>query len=117
MEPVSKMDQIIGNYIANHERNEFQDVLSEDERLEVAFYLSELPNGLLGWYPFEKSGKVLQIGSWFGAFTEMLCSRCRDVTIVEADPYRAYMTGIRLKEVNNLTIIQKRYSIVTRKVR
>lgn len=107
MEPVSKMDQIIGNYIANHERNEFQDVLSEDERLEVAFYLSELPNGLLGWYPFEKSGKVLQIGSWFGAFTEMLCSRCRDVTIVEADPYRAYMTGIRLKEVNNLTIIQK----------
>ena len=66
MKPVCEMDQVIGEYIENHEKNEFSDVLSKDERLEAAFYLSELPNGLFGWYPFEKSGKVLQIGSWFG---------------------------------------------------
>lgn len=107
MKPVCEMDKVIGEYIENHEKNEFSDVLSEDERLEAAFYLSELPNGLLGWYPFDGSGKVLQIGSWFGAFTEMLCSRCQAVTVVEADPYRAYMTGKRLKELKDLEIVQR----------
>ena len=107
MKPVCEMDQVIGRYIQNHEKNEFSDVLAEDERLEAALYLSELANGLLGWYPFDKSGKVLQIGSWFGAFTEMLCSRCQAVTIVEADPYRAHMTGMRLKESTGLEIVQR----------
>lgn len=107
MIPMSRMDRVIGEYILCHEKNEFHDVLSEDERLEVAYYLSELPNGLLGWYPFDRAGRVLQIGSWFGAFTEMLCSRCKDVTVVEADPYRAHMTGIRLKACANLKVIKK----------
>ena len=107
MKPVCEMDQVIGEYIENHEKNEFSDILSKDERLEAAFYLSELPNGLFGWYPFEKSGKVLQIGSWFGAFTEMLCSRCQTVTVVEPDPYRAHMTGKRLREFVDLKIVQR----------
>ncbi len=99
-----KIDKMIGEYIECYGRDKFSDVISQDERLEVAYYLSELPNGLLGWYPFQKDGNVLQIGSWFGAFTEMLCSRCRTVTIVEADSYRAARTGTRLRGIPNLEI-------------
>ena len=94
-----KIDKMIGEYIECYGRDKFSDVISQDERLEVAYYLSELPNGLLGWYPFQKDGNVLQIGSWFGAFTEMLCSRCRTVTVVEADSYRAARTGTRLRGI------------------
>ncbi len=104
MEADYKIDQIIGEYIECYGRDKYSDVISQDERLEVAYYLSELPNGLLGWYPFQKDGNVLQIGSWFGAFTEMLCSRCRTVTVVEADSYRAARTGTRLRGIPNLEI-------------
>ena len=62
------MDQMIGDYIEGHSVNDFSDSFMENERLEVASYLSELPNGLLGWYPFETGGRILQIGSWFGAY-------------------------------------------------
>lgn len=99
-----KVEQMIGEYIECYGRDKFNGVISQDERLEAAYYLSELPNGLLGWYPFHKSGVVLQVGSWFGAFTEMLCSRCGTVTVVEADSYRASRTGIRLKGIPNLKI-------------
>ncbi len=104
MKPCSKMDQMIGDYIEGHSVNDFSDSFMENERLEVASYLSELPNGLLGWYPFETGGRILQIGSWFGAYSEMLAARCMELTILEPDPYRAHMTGKRLKAIKNLRI-------------
>lgn len=110
MKPASKLDQVIGGYISDYRRDDFSDILSKDERLEVASYLSELPNGLLGWYPFKADSTILQIGSWFGAFTEMLGSRCKMVTVVESDPYRAAMTKIRLEGLGNLEVVHKTIS-------
>ena len=107
MKPASKMDQVIGGYISDCRRNDFSDILSGDERLEVASYLSELPNGLLGWYPFDGKSAILQIGSWFGAFTEMLSLRCNKITVVESDPYRAVMTKTRLQKLGNLEVVNK----------
>lgn len=105
MKPYGRIDQIIGEYIENHSSNHFQELLSQDERLEVTSYLSELANGLFGWYPFEADGEILQIGSWFGAYSEMLSFQCQKVTIVESDEYRAYMTDKRLKHIENIEII------------
>lgn len=107
MKPASKLDKVIGNYISDHRRDDFSDILSKDERLEVASYLSELPNGLLGWYPFRTDSTILQIGSWFGAFTEMLGSRCKRITVVESDTYRAAMTKIRLESIGNLEVVDR----------
>ena len=64
MKPYSNMDKVIGDYIGKYPSNDFRDCLSGDERLEVASYLSELANGLFGWYPFHPGGTMLQIGSW-----------------------------------------------------
>lgn len=107
MKPYSKIDKLIGEYIDNCLINNYQDVLSTDERLEVASYLSDIANGLLGWYPFEKDGNILQIGSWFGAFTEMLSFKCQKITIVENDSYRADKTKKRLKDIENVEVLQK----------
>ena len=107
MKPYSNMDKVIGDYIGNHPSNDFRDCLSGDERLEVASYLSELANGLFGWYPFHPGGTMLQIGSWFGAFTEMLSFRCKDLVVVESDPYRSLMTEKRLNGVKNLKVVNQ----------
>ncbi|MCI8949034.1 MAG: hypothetical protein HFG49_03195 [Lachnospiraceae bacterium] len=104
MKPCSNTDAMIGDYIEGHFTNNFSDSLAETEGLETVSYLSELPNGLLGWYPFEAGGRILQIGSWFGVYGEMLAGRCRELTILEADPYRAYMTDKRLKAFPNIRV-------------
>lgn len=101
----NKADKIIGEYIGRQASKDFSNILSEDERLEVVFYLSELANGLLGWYPFRKDCRILQIGSWFGAFTEMLCARSDHTVVIEQDAYRARMTGKRLAYLNHLDVI------------
>ena len=105
MKPFCENDKIIGNYIQSQSINDFSDIVSEDERLEVAWYLSELSNGLLGWYPFNMESTILQVGSWFGAFAEMLSSRCKNLTVIEHDSYRAHMTEKRLKYISNVKVI------------
>ena len=107
MKPYSSMDKVIGDYIGKYPSNDFRDCLSNDERLEVASYLSELANGLFGWYPFYPGGTMLQVGSWFGAFTEMLSFRCKDLIVVESDPYRALMTEKRLNAMKNLKVVNQ----------
>lgn len=107
MKPCSKTDQMIGDYIEGHFTNDFSDSFVENERLEVITYLSELPHGLLGWYPFETEKRILQIGSWFGAYAEMLAAQCRKLTILESDSYRAHMTAKRLKAIKNLCVLHQ----------
>lgn len=107
MKPLCKTDEIIGAYIQNCTTDDFKNIVSGDERLEVAEYLSELSNGLFGWYPFHRESTILQVGSWFGAFTEMLSFRCKTVTVVERDPYRSRMTEKRLKNMGNVSVVNK----------
>lgn len=68
------------------------------------YYLTGLSYGFIGWYPFN-SGKLLQIGSDFGAYTDLLCRRCKHVDVIEEDPYRAYITKKRHFKINNLSVI------------
>ncbi len=107
MKPLCKTDEIIGTYIQSHGADDFHDILSADERLEAAQYLSELVNGLFGWYPFHMESGILQVGSWFGAFTEMLRFRCKTVTVLEQDPYRILMTEKRLKGMGNVKVVNQ----------
>lgn len=107
MTPHSKIDELIGSYIEAQSQDDFSNIIAEDERLEVALYLSELANGLFGWYPFKNEGTVLQVGSWFGAFTNMISLCSRSVTVLESDPYRAYMTKKRLQSLSNVKVRQQ----------
>lgn len=101
----NKIDKVIGEYIELQLSSDFSNILSKDERLEVTFYLSELANGLFGWYPFQEGCRILQVGSWFGAFTELLCSRSDQIVVIEEDAYRAHMTEKRLGYLNNLNVL------------
>ena len=107
VKPCCEMDELIGNYILGEDVASFDDIIKDDERLEVATYLSPIAKGLLGWYFFESSDRVLQVGGWFGAFSEMIASRCEQLDIVEVDDYRAYITKKRLEDVENICVISR----------
>ena len=103
--PKNITDKRIGAYIEAGISCDASEILQQDESLEVASYLSQMANGLLGWYPFSTDAVVLQIGSQFGAFTQMLCSRVKHVTILEPDAYRAQMTCKRLNVLDNFKLL------------
>ena len=94
MAPQNKTDKMIGTYIESQSKDTYKEILSKDENLALALYLSELANGLFGWYPFTPDSRILQVGSWFGAFTAMLGQRCKSVTVLEQDDYRLSLIHI-----------------------
>ncbi len=96
-------EKIIGDYISSN--TQLGRIFCQDERVFVARYLSDFANGLFGWYPFEEQCNILQVGSCFGAFSEILCQEDRMLDILESDNYRAEKTSIRMKGIENAHII------------
>ncbi len=107
MAPQNKTDKMIGTYIESQSKDTYKEILSKDENLALALYLSELANGLFGWYPFTPDSRILQVGSWFGAFTAMLGQRCKSVTVLEQDDYRFCMAEKRLKDLENIHVVHQ----------
>ncbi|CAM4481174.1 adenylyltransferase/cytidyltransferase family protein [Paenibacillus xylanexedens] len=103
--PLNEIDADIGAYIHSHPDNNFIDVIRKDQRLEVSRYLSDIPNSLFAWYPFESTSNVLVIGGSFGAFLMSICRRTQNNIVVEKDGYRAHFLQKRMKDVNNLSVI------------
>jgi hypothetical protein len=59
--PSSKLDADIGNYISEFPAGDFGSVLRTDGRWQVFYHLSDLPAGLLSWYPFDVASSLLQL--------------------------------------------------------
>ncbi|WP_308723303.1 adenylyltransferase/cytidyltransferase family protein [Paenibacillus polysaccharolyticus] len=103
--PLNEIDADIGAYIHSNPDNNFVDVIRKDQRLEVARYLSDIPNSLFAWYPFESTSNVLVVGGSFGAFLTNICRRTQNTIVVEKDGYRAYFLQKRMKDIMNLSVI------------
>lgn len=103
--PLNEIDAAIGSYIHSRPDNNFIDIIRKDKRLEVSRYLSDIPNGLFAWYPFESTSKTLVIGGCFGAFLKSICRRCANTVVVEKDGFRAHCLKKRMNHVNHLSVI------------
>lgn len=51
------------------------------------YHLSSLRHAVLGWYPFPKSGEVLEIGAGFGALTGLFLEEFGHVDVIESDEF------------------------------
>lgn len=102
--PLNNIDADVGAYINSYPDNDYTEVIKKDKRLEISRYLSDMPNGLFAWYPFENSADTLVIGGQFGAFLDSISRRCKQVVVVEKDSYRAYFTKERMKNSKNIII-------------
>jgi len=105
LNPSNEIDADIGAYIDSCPDNNFTNIIKRDNRWEVSYYLSDIPNGLFAWYPFESTAEVLVIGGLFGAFLMSISRRCKNVMVVEKDGYRAHFLKKRMTHIKNVSVI------------
>lgn len=85
--------------------DEIGDILSNNPEWPLYYHLTPDRQNLLSWYPFDKRGSLLEIGSGCGALTELFCKKLGKVTAVELTKRRATITAQRCKDYDNLTVI------------
>ncbi|NMB37922.1 MAG: hypothetical protein GX993_07795, partial [Bacteroidales bacterium] len=102
--PLNDIDADIGAYISSNPDNDYSHVIRKDRRLEITHYLSDIPNGLFSWYPFENTANVLVIGGQFGSFLRSISRRCNKVVVVERDGYRAHFIKKRMDNHKNIIV-------------
>lgn len=101
---ISDTDQAIRAYIENNDTCIYDNIISEDDRFQVFYNLSELRTGIISWYDFKPSSDVLEIGAGFGALTGTLCKKCSHVTATERSFFRAESIQKRYHNIENLDI-------------
>lgn len=101
---ISIIDKDIRNYIDANTSKEYHKAISNDERWEVFYHLSEMRSSLLNWYEFKEDVEVLEIGAEFGALTGVLCEKCLHVTSVESSLFRAESICKRHSDKQNLDV-------------
>lgn len=68
------------------------------------YFLTDVRQNILNWYPFAKDSTILEIGSGCGTLTEMLCDKAKQVVAIEGSKRRAEITHYRHKNRQNLTV-------------
>ncbi len=68
--------------IVSNENNPIE-VIRQNNQYKYHYFLSPLRHGLLEWYPFEKEGSLLEIGSGYGQLTSLFTQKVNRVVAVE----------------------------------
>ena len=97
-------DEIVG-LIADNEPGDYTDAIYEHFSWPAFYYLTNIRQNILNWYPFNSDSDVLEIGCGLGAITDMLCELAKSVTAVELSKRRASGAILRCRRKNNLEVI------------
>ncbi len=98
------------------------EILKDEDRWPILYHLSPVRKNILEWYPFDKSGNALEIGSGCGAVTGALCENVNSVTCIELSKTRSLINANRNNQYENLEImvgnfndikIEKKYKYIT----
>lgn len=81
-------------------------ILKEYPRLDYLYALSDMRENILEWFDFNADGRLLEVGSGYGALTGLYARRVRSVTVL--DPYRPNLEVNRLRhqEYGNITYVE-----------
>ncbi len=101
---LSDMDNDICSYIAQNDSDDYDLLISDDERWKIFYHLSGMRKSLLNWYEFKKDSSLLEVGGSFGALTGLFCDKCREVVSIERFVRRAEQIYERHKTRDNLTV-------------
>lgn len=97
-------DRLVREFIESNPGDDYDSRLGRVDNWQMFYHLSSMRNGLLNWYGFEKTCKVLEIGAQFGALTGTLCDRCGYVFAIEANEYRTQALFKRYSNRENLAV-------------
>ena len=85
----NRFDKEIAGIIEDYRPDQYDDVIRDREPWPYFYHLSSLRRGLLNWYPFAPSWRVLEADGGFGALTGCLLERTAGVDVLQPDPLRA----------------------------
>lgn len=77
---------------------------NEISSFDTFYHFSPMRQSLLNWYDFRQGASVLELHADYGALTEVLCSRCQEVTAIVPDQNAAKILRERYKNRKNLAI-------------
>lgn len=96
---------LIENYIEKYEPSSYDMHFGDDISAKELYYLSDLSENILNWYPFNLDDSILEIGAELGQLTTLLTQKCKDVVSIEANLKNAQAIEKRLNAVENLEVI------------
>ena len=79
--------------------------LREHSRLDYLYALSDMRENLLEWYPFRAEGRLLQIGSDYGAMTGLYCRRVAEVVVLDESQDNLEANRMRHREEEHVTYV------------
>lgn len=101
---LSEVEKDICKYITQNGQDDYDHLISTDNRWKVFYNLTRMRKSILNWYDFKKDAVLLEIGGGFGALTGLYCDKCGQVVSVERFLYRAEQIYERHKNRNNLAV-------------
>lgn len=110
--PENEIDQEIADYIHNYRREQYMEILQNDDRFEVFMHLSPMRQGLFSWYDFHGNEELLEIGGQFGELTGLFCEKCRHVVTIEKSRIKSRAIFDRWKDKDNLEIFTNEKEIL-----
>jgi hypothetical protein len=81
------------------------ELLYSSNNWAVLYHCSDIRHNLLEWYPFEKDGTLLEIGSGCGALSGLFAQKVKEVTCIELSERRSLINAYRNQEYDNIKII------------
>lgn len=92
---------------------DFTEILAEETRWPLLYHLSPERRNLLEWYPFDRKGRLLEIGAGCGALTGLFCEKMDKVTAVELSRKRSEIIAQRCRDYRNLEIMVGNFDDMT----
>lgn len=82
-----------------------QELLYSSNDWAVLYHCSNIRENLLEWYPFDKEGTLLEIGSGCGALTGLFSRKVKSVTCIELSERRSMINAYRNQTCDNVRIM------------
>ena len=94
----------IKNYFNQYEQQQYNEIMKQDKRTNIAMIFSEMRTNIIKWYKFDSNKKALEIGANYGEITQELVKKVNKVTAIEFDDEKIDCINKRLSNYNNYEI-------------
>lgn len=90
--------------VQNHSEHAYAAMIRERRDWATLYHLSPCRKNILEWIPFQKSDRVLEVGSECGAITGCLADKAGSVTCIELSEKKSLVNAYRNRNRQNIEI-------------